>query len=129
MQKFQHYIDGAFSDGAAQFESHDPATGQVWALMPEARMGDVNRAVEAAERAFHAPEWADLTATARGKLLMRLADLISENAQTLAKLETRDTGKINPRDIGPDCLCRRLLPLLCRAGRQDRRRAFADRQA
>lgn len=94
MQKFQHYIDGAFSDGAAQFESHDPTTGQVWALMPEARMGDVNRAVEAAERAFHAPEWADMTATARGKLLMRLADLISENAQTLAKLETRDTGKI-----------------------------------
>ncbi len=94
MQKFQQYIDGAFSDGAAQFESRDPATGQVWALMPEARRGDVNCAVEAAERAFFAPEWANMTATARGKLLMRLADLISEHADTLAKLETRDTGKI-----------------------------------
>lgn len=94
MQKFQQYIDGAFSDGAAQFESLNPATGQVWALMPEARRDDVNRAVEAAERAFYAPEWADMTATARGKLLMRLADLIAENAETLAKLETRDTGKI-----------------------------------
>jgi acyl-CoA reductase-like NAD-dependent aldehyde dehydrogenase len=94
MQKFQHYIDGDFSDGAAQFESRDPATGQVWALMPEARKSDVNRAVAAAERAFYAPEWAEMTATARGKLLMRLADLIAENADTLAKLETRDTGKI-----------------------------------
>ncbi len=94
MQKFQQYINGAFSDGTAHFESRDPATGQVWALMPEARRDDVNRAVEAAERAFFSPEWADMTATARGKLLMRLADLIAENAETLAKLETRDTGKI-----------------------------------
>ncbi|MCG3267130.1 aldehyde dehydrogenase [Yoonia sp. I 8.24] len=94
MQTFQQYIDGGFSDGAAQFESRDPATGQVWALMPEARRDDVGRAVEAAESAFFSPEWADMTATARGKLLMRLADLIAENADTLAKLETRDTGKI-----------------------------------
>ncbi|SMX42422.1 aldehyde dehydrogenase [Octadecabacter ascidiaceicola] len=94
MQKFQQYIDGGFSDGAAQFESRDPATGQVWALMPEARRDDVNNAIEAAERAFNSPEWADMTATARGKLLMRLADLIAENAGVLAKLETRDTGKI-----------------------------------
>jgi acyl-CoA reductase-like NAD-dependent aldehyde dehydrogenase len=94
MQKFQQYIDGDFSDGSAQFESRDPATGQVWALMPEARRDDVNRAVEAAERAFFAPDWANMTATGRGKLLTRLADLIAENAEILAKLETRDTGKI-----------------------------------
>ncbi|MEJ6479491.1 MAG: aldehyde dehydrogenase [Octadecabacter sp.] len=94
MQKFQQYIDGDFSDGSAQFESLDPATGQVWALMPEARRDDVNRAVDAAERAFYAPDWANMTATGRGKLLMRLADLIAENAEILAKLETRDTGKI-----------------------------------
>ncbi|MFT5742805.1 MAG: acyl-CoA reductase-like NAD-dependent aldehyde dehydrogenase [Paracoccaceae bacterium] len=94
MQKFQQYIDGDFSDGSAQFESLDPATGQVWALMPEARRDDVNRAVDAAERALYAPDWANMTATGRGKLLMRLADLIAENAEILAKLETRDTGKI-----------------------------------
>ncbi len=94
MQQFQQYIGGAFSDGTAQFESRDPATGAVWAMMPEARTDDVNAAVTAAQAAFLAPEWAGLTASARGKLLYRLADLIAENAQSLAALETRDTGKI-----------------------------------
>ncbi|MCL6285894.1 aldehyde dehydrogenase [Ruegeria sp. 2012CJ41-6] len=94
MQQFQHYIGGVFSDGAARFDSLDPATGQVWARMPEASAEDVTKAVEAAERAFFSPEWAGMTATARGKLLHRLADLVAENAPRLAQLETRDTGKI-----------------------------------
>ena len=94
MQQFQHYIGGIFSDGSAQFESRDPATGKVWAMMPEARTDDVNTAVNAAYDAFFDPTWANMTASARGKLLYRLADLIAENAQVLAKLETRDTGKI-----------------------------------
>jgi aldehyde dehydrogenase (NAD+) len=94
MQKFQQYIGGQFTDGSAQFESIEPATGKPWALMPEARADDVNNAVSAAKSAFYSSAWAELTATARGKLLMRLADLIAENAPTLAALETRDTGKI-----------------------------------
>ena len=94
MHQFQNYIGGAFVDGSAQFESRDPATGEVWARMPEARTDDVNAAVDAAYAAFLAPEWAGLTASARGKLLLRLADLIAENAQALAELETKDTGKI-----------------------------------
>ncbi|WP_187430337.1 (Z)-2-((N-methylformamido)methylene)-5-hydroxybutyrolactone dehydrogenase [Roseobacter fucihabitans] len=94
MQKFQQYIDGAFTDGAAQFESRDPATGRTWAIMPEARADDVNAAVEAAAAAFMSQEWSGMTASARGKLLFRLADLIAQNAQSLAELETRDTGKI-----------------------------------
>ncbi len=94
MQQFQQYIAGAFDDGSARFESRDPATGEVWAMMPEARQDDVNRAVTAAQTAFVSPEWAGMTASARGKLLLRLADLIAENAQVLAQLETRDTGKI-----------------------------------
>ncbi len=94
MQNFQHYIGGAFSNGSAQFPSHDPATGKVWAMMPEARTEDVNAAVNAAHEAFCDPSWATMTASARGKLLYRLADLIAENAPKLAQLETRDTGKI-----------------------------------
>ncbi|MER5172435.1 aldehyde dehydrogenase [Thioclava kandeliae] len=94
MQSFQQYIDGTFDAGSAQFESLDPATGAPWALMPEAKSADVDRAVEAAHRAFLSPEWAGMTASARGKLLYRLADLIAENAQALAEIETRDTGKI-----------------------------------
>jgi len=94
MQSFQQYIDGAFDDGASQFDSLDPATGAAWARMPAASVDDVERAVNAAERAFFASDWALMTATERGKLLTRLADLIAENASRLAELETRDTGKI-----------------------------------
>ncbi|ACM39093.1 MULTISPECIES: aldehyde dehydrogenase [Rhizobium/Agrobacterium group] len=94
MQRFQLYIDGTFSDGEARFESLDPATGEVWADMPEAREADVDRAVETAHAALYDGPWAKMTATQRGKLIYRLADLIAANAQRLAELETRDTGKI-----------------------------------
>ncbi|MEO1142052.1 MAG: aldehyde dehydrogenase [Pseudomonadota bacterium] len=87
-------MDGEFSDASDQFESLDPSNGEPWALMPEAKSDDVNRAVEAAEKAFYSGEWSQMTATQRGKLLYRLADIIAENAPRLAELETRDTGKI-----------------------------------
>lgn len=94
MQQFQQYIGGQFEDGAARFDSIDPATGTAWAQMPEAGAADVDRAVQAAEAAFFTPSWADMNASQRGKLLMRLADLVTEHAPRLAELETRDTGKI-----------------------------------
>ncbi|MDP6969867.1 MAG: aldehyde dehydrogenase family protein, partial [Gammaproteobacteria bacterium] len=94
MQAFQQYINGQFSTASNSFESMDPATGKPWATMPEARTEDVNTAVEAAHQAFYSSEWSSLNASQRGKLLYRLADLISENAALLAQLETRDTGKI-----------------------------------
>ena len=94
MQQFQQYIDGGFADGQSRLDSVDPATGQVWAQMPDAGEVGVEQAVTAAEQAFLGDDWAGMTATARGKLLLRLADLIADNAQRLAELETRDTGKI-----------------------------------
>ena len=95
MRRFQCYIDGRFEDGEASFSSLDPATGEPWAEMPESREADISRAVEAAHRALYDDAaWSKLTATQRGKLLYRLADLVAENAKTLAELETRDTGKI-----------------------------------
>ncbi|CVI59138.1 aldehyde dehydrogenase [Agrobacterium leguminum] len=95
MRSFQCYIDGRFEDGEARFASLDPASGAAWAEMPESREADVGRAVEAAHRALYEDAgWSKLTATQRGKLLYRLADLVTENAKTLAELETRDTGKI-----------------------------------
>ncbi|HMF67977.1 MAG TPA: aldehyde dehydrogenase family protein, partial [Phyllobacterium sp.] len=87
MRKFQHYIDGVFEDGEARFESIDPATGTAWAEMPEAKAHDVDRAVNAAERALTSGAWATMTATARGKLLYRLADLVAARAPALAELE------------------------------------------
>ena len=94
MDRFQHYIDGTFEYAEEVFSSLDPATGHPWALMPAATPGDMDRAVRAAHRAFHAPAWAGLTASARGRLLLRLADLVQAAAPRLAALETRDTGKI-----------------------------------
>ncbi|RQT28918.1 aldehyde dehydrogenase [Burkholderia contaminans] len=91
---FQLYIDGRFEPGAATFGSVNPATGTVWAQMPEARTDEVNRAVAAARRALIEPQWAGLSASARGKLLYKLADLVEQAAPRLAEIETTDTGKI-----------------------------------
>ena len=94
MDRFQHYIDGVFEDGSASFESLEPATGTPWAAMPMAGAAEVERAVAAAHRAFLSGPWPAMTASARGKLLNRLADLVQAAAPRLAALETRDTGKI-----------------------------------
>lgn len=93
-RRFQQYIDGEFEDGSATFESINPATGKVWAIMPAATEQDVDRAVKAADRAFASKEWAGLTNSQRGKLLYRLAELIERDVANLAELETLDTGKI-----------------------------------
>lgn len=94
LEKFQQYINGTFEDASATFESIDPASGQPWALMPAAGVEDVNRAVRSAHEAFLSPAWSNLNATQRGKLLYKLADLVAANADVLAELETKDTGKI-----------------------------------
>ncbi|MER9966411.1 aldehyde dehydrogenase [Mesorhizobium sp. M0060] len=92
--QFRNYIDGSFVEVAATFDSIDPSTGAPWATMPAASSADVDHAVEAAHRALRFGPWAAMTATARGKLLVRLGDLVVANADRLAELETRDTGKI-----------------------------------
>ncbi|MER8972328.1 MULTISPECIES: aldehyde dehydrogenase [unclassified Mesorhizobium] len=92
--QFRNYIDGSFVEVVATFDSIDPSTGAPWAKMPAASSDDVDRAVEAAHRALGSGTWPAMTATARGKLLVRLGDLVVANADRLAELETRDTGKI-----------------------------------
>ena len=95
-EAFQLYIDGAFcnAEGSATFESLDPSTGKVWALMPKAGAADTDRAVRAASTAFNAGPWPAMTATARGRLLYKLAELVARDAPIIAELETRDTGKV-----------------------------------
>jgi (Z)-2-((N-methylformamido)methylene)-5-hydroxybutyrolactone dehydrogenase len=95
-EKFQLYIDGAFcdADDGAMFDSVDPSTGAVWAVMQKASAADTDRAVRSAHAAFSAGPWPALTATARGKLLYKLADLVARDASIIAELETRDTGKV-----------------------------------
>lgn len=96
MQHYQLFIDGGWVDGAEGqvITSENPATGEDWATFACAAPRDVDRAVAAARRALEDPFWRDMTQTARGKLLYRLADLIEENAQTIGRVETTDSGKL-----------------------------------
>ncbi|KGD72069.1 carnitine dehydratase [Tatumella morbirosei] len=94
MEQFKLYIDGQFDSGAATFISLNPATAEPWADIAEARSEQTDRAVQAAARAFQSDGWRGLSASARGKLLHKLADLIERDARKLARLETLDTGKI-----------------------------------
>ncbi|MCA0938724.1 aldehyde dehydrogenase [Salipiger pacificus] len=90
------YIDGAFCEGVdgQTLPTENPATGGAWASFACAAPDDVNRAVTAARRALDDPKWRDLSQTARGKLLYRLADLVEQHAQDLGRLETTDSGKL-----------------------------------
>ena len=94
LAKYSNIVGGVAQAPAATFESFDPYTGKPWALVPRCGADEVDQAVTAASRAFRSKEWRGLTATARGKLLVRLADLIAANAERLAALETRDNGKL-----------------------------------
>lgn len=76
------------------FLSTNPATGQAWASFAEAAAPDVDAAVTAAQAAFDGAAWWALSPTRRGRLLMRLADLIAANAEQLAAIETRENGKL-----------------------------------
>lgn len=76
------------------FESYDPFRTEPWALIPRDGPAQVDAAVAAAKAAFLHGEWPALTASARGRLLCRLADLIEAAADRLAAIETRDNGKL-----------------------------------
>ncbi|MEP0944034.1 MAG: aldehyde dehydrogenase [Rhizobiaceae bacterium] len=93
---YQLFIDGHWSAGSAgqTMESINPASGESWASFDCASAQDVDKAVAAAVRALNDPAWRDMTQTARGKLLYRLADLIEENADLLGRVETSDSGKL-----------------------------------
>ena len=76
------------------FESINPYTGRVWATAPEAGEEDVDRAVRAAREAFDEGPWGKMTGTERARLIRRLADLLAENAEDIAQVESTDNGKL-----------------------------------
>lgn len=102
MQHFPLYIAGGFRAGSAgqTMTSINPADGQPWATFDCASSADVDAAVGAAKAALDLPAWRDMTQTARGKLLFRLADLIAQNAEALGRLETTDSGKLAVETMG-----------------------------
>ena len=94
--RYRMLIDGAWVDAGdgGTFESMTPATGEPWAVVPEATAADVDRAVEAAHRAFTEGPWSRTTPTERGRSLRRLADLLADRSEQLGRTETVDTGKM-----------------------------------
>ncbi|SSW62909.1 aldehyde dehydrogenase family protein [Achromobacter agilis] len=86
------FIDGRFVDAAARgtIDVLNPHDGSLITAIAAAEAQDVDRAVQAAQRAF--PAWSRMGAAERGRLLLKLADLIEANAEELAQLETLDTG-------------------------------------
>jgi acyl-CoA reductase-like NAD-dependent aldehyde dehydrogenase len=93
MRQLSMQIGAERRPGTGTFESIDPYTGEPWAVVPEATRADVDDAVAAARAAFEG-EWGALTGTARGRLLRRLGEVITESADDLAIAETRDNGKL-----------------------------------
>lgn len=78
---------------ASTFELIEPATGQRLASVPELGREEVDRAVRAADRAFTKGEWRKMHPRERGRVMLRVASLIRENAEELARTESRNVGK------------------------------------
>jgi (Z)-2-((N-methylformamido)methylene)-5-hydroxybutyrolactone dehydrogenase len=96
IRQCQMLIDGDWVDAAdgATFDSLSPITGNPWARIPEATSADVDRAVQAADRAFTSGPWATMTPSQRGKCLRKLGDLLADMSEELGRAETLDTGKM-----------------------------------
>lgn len=89
----QLYIGGRYvaATGGATFETLNPATGEVLAVVQSASRADVDKAVEAA--AAGQKVWAAMTAMQRSRILRKAVDILRERNDELALLETLDTGK------------------------------------
>jgi 1-pyrroline dehydrogenase len=105
VSKHQNLIGGEWVDAAGGeiMEVVNPATGDVIAEVPNASAEDVDRAVQAAKQAL--PEWLETTPGERAEVLLKLADLLDEHAEELAKIESTNVGKplSYARDEMPVC--------------------------
>src|SRR5882724_5772914 len=88
-------IDGKWVDAQSgkTFETLNPSTGEVIANVAEGDKADVDKAAKAARKAFEKGPWKKMNARERGRILYKLADLIEQNKEELAKLEALDNGK------------------------------------
>ena len=88
-------IGGEWRESSKTFDTINPATGEVLTSIAEASAADVDAAVHAARKAFDdlAGPWRKMTASERGRLLWKIADLIEKHIDEFAELETLDNGK------------------------------------
>ena len=91
----QLFIDGALVDARSgkTFETLNPATGELLAIVAEGDAIDIDLAVSAARRAFDDGPWSRMTPSERGRIIWRIGDLITEHLEEFAELETLDNGK------------------------------------
>lgn len=92
---YKLWIDGKWEDtkGGSVMSIEDPTTGKKIAEVIDASREDVDRAVQAAKRAFYDGRWSKISPAERSKAIWKLADLLEANAESLAKLESDNTGK------------------------------------
>ncbi|HEV7645025.1 MAG TPA: aldehyde dehydrogenase [Pyrinomonadaceae bacterium] len=93
MLKIENYIGGQLAApvSGSYLDNYEPATGQVYSLIPDSGAADVERAVKAATGAF--PAWAKTPPEERFEILMRLVTLIERDLDKLAEAESIDNGK------------------------------------
>lgn len=105
LERFFNTVNGSQIDSETSrwLQSDNPYQGKAWSEVPQCAAQDVNVAVEAAHNAFSEGAWPSMNATARGKLLCRLAELITRDAEKLATLEVRDNGKLYAEMFGQVC--------------------------
>src|SRR5581483_2594513 len=105
MTSRKNFVGGEWVEAVegGTMEVLNPATGEAIAEEPAGTAADVDRAVEAAARAW--PEWQDSTPAERAELLLKLADVLDANAEELAEIESRNVGKplAYARDEMPVC--------------------------
>ncbi|MCH1865335.1 aldehyde dehydrogenase [Nocardioides sp. CFH 31398] len=95
LETFRLFIGGESVDAAsgATFESTNPYTGQSWAVLADGGPEDVDRAVASSRAAFEG-EWGAMSGFDRARILRQVAQAITDNAERLALLEVRDSGKL-----------------------------------
>ena len=101
MEEFLERIGGDWraASSGEWIESENPFTGKTWTKVPYGTAADGEAAVEAAHAAFKGP-WGKMAPADRGRLLFKLAALMSENAEELAGYEVNDTGKLSAEMLG-----------------------------
>src|ERR1700735_2716896 len=84
------------------FPTYNPATGEVLAQVAEGDRADIDQAVKAARKAFDHGPWRKMTASERGRLIWKLADLLEAHTEEFAYLESLDNGKPLAIERGAD---------------------------
>jgi phenylacetaldehyde dehydrogenase len=94
-KRLRMLINGEWVEAASgkSFAVFDPTNGEVMAEVAEGDREDIDRAVKAARAAFESGPWPNLTASERGRMLWKLADLLEAHLEEFALLETIDNGK------------------------------------